>query len=152
MDSKTHIGYGAYLIVSDVELSLNIQKTNVKIKRFENTSSTKLELQILLWALNEIALLNPTETTYVTAYTDSQNIVSLPERRTKLAQQNYYARNGKRLNNAELYQEFFKMADQFNCQLIKVKGHKVKQAKDKIDQIFELVDRASRSALRLLIL
>jgi ribonuclease HI len=147
VDSKTHIGYGAYLIVSNLELPLDVQKANVKIKRFDNTSSTKLELQTLLWALNEIALLNPTKKTNVVAYTDSQNSVSLPERRAKLEQQNYVANSGKRLNNADLYQDFFRLMDQFNCQLVKVKGHKIKQAKDQVDQIFELVDRASRAAL-----
>lgn len=148
VDSKTCIGYGAYLIVSDIELPLNLQNTNVKTKQFGNTSSTKLELQTLLWALNEIALLNSNEKTSITVYTDSQNIVSLPIRRAKLEQKNYYAKNGKRLNNADLYQELFKLADQFNCEFIKVKGHKAQKAKDKIDHIFELVDRASRSALR----
>lgn len=149
VDSKTHIGYGAYLIVSDLELPLDTQKANVKLKQFENTSSTRLELQALLCGLNEIAFLNPNERIRIAVYTDSQNIVSLPARRAKLEQQNYYASNGKRLNNAELYQEFFTMTDQFNCQFIKVKGHKAKHLKDDVDQVFELVDRAARAALRL---
>jgi ribonuclease HI len=148
VDSKTHIGYGAYLILSDLTLSLHIQKAKVKIKKFESTSSTKLELQILLYALNEIAITFAGETKCITIYTDSQTIVKLPARREKLEQQHYYAKSGKRLNNAELYQEFFKLIDQFNCQFIKVKGHKAKSAKDEIDQFYELVDRASRAALR----
>jgi len=148
VDSKTHIGYGAYLILSDLTLPPHIQKAKVKIKQFENTSSAKLELQTLLYALNEIAITFVGENTYITVYTDSQNIVKLPARREKLEQQNFYAQDGKRLNNAELYQEFFKLVDQFDCQFIKVKGHKAKSAKDDVDRIFELVDRASRAALR----
>lgn len=140
VDSKTHIGYGAYLILSDITLPPHIQKANVKIKQFENTSSTKLELQTLLYALNEIAITFVGEENHIIVYTDSQTIVKLPSRREKLEKQNFYANNGKRLNNAELYQELYKLMDQFNCQFIKVKGHKAKSAKDDIDRIFELVD------------
>ena len=148
VDSKTHIGCGAYLICNDLDLPLDIQKANVKIKQFENTSSTKLELQTLLWALNEIVSLESPAITTVVAYTDSQNIVTLPARRAKLEQQDYFSKNGKRLNNSELYQEFFRFMDRLNCRFIKVKGHKAKDKKDEIDWIFALVDRASRAALR----
>jgi len=53
VNTKLKIGYGAYLIVTEDELSTESLKTQVNIKRFENTSSTKLELETLLWALNE---------------------------------------------------------------------------------------------------
>ena len=46
---KSHIGYGAYLAVSETDLSLPALKRRVKIRVFKNTSSTKLELQTLLW-------------------------------------------------------------------------------------------------------
>lgn len=38
--------------------------------------------------------------------------------------------------------------DQFNCQIIKVEGHKPQHAKNNADRIFALVDKASRSAVR----
>ena len=38
--------------------------------------------------------------------------------------------------------------DELNLTFIKVKGHKKNSLKDEIDTIFNLVDKASRSALR----
>jgi len=54
VNTQSNIGYGAYLAVSERGLSLNSVRTSVKVRRFEHTSSTKLELQTLLWALNDI--------------------------------------------------------------------------------------------------
>jgi len=54
VNTKTKIGYGAYLFLNEEELSGISLKNKVKFKRFENTSSSKLELQTLLYALKEI--------------------------------------------------------------------------------------------------
>ena len=144
VNSESNIGYGAYLAVSDPELSLDKLRTQVKVQRFEQTSSTKLELQTLLWALSEIQ----TSGYKVTVYTDSQNIVSLLQRRERLEQNDYYSNKNIRLNNFELYQQFYLLIDQLNCKLVKVRGHKRTKQKDTIDRLFTLVDRASRKALR----
>ncbi len=74
VDTQSDIGYGAYLVVSEHGLSLDTLRTRVKVRRFENTSSTKLELQTLLWALSDIHTLG----SRVIVYTDSQNIMGLP--------------------------------------------------------------------------
>ena len=50
---KENIGYGAYLSVPEHKLHLMPMETNVQLKRFEKTSSTKLELQTLIWSLEE---------------------------------------------------------------------------------------------------
>lgn len=148
VDTKTRIGFGAYLVVNDTALPLADLKTKVSVKRFENTSSTTLELQTLLWALDEVLVLYSATATQVEIYTDSQNIVGLLERRNKLEQQDYRANKGKRLNNARLYQQFFNLIDQCNCEVIKIAGHKPKHLKTDLDRVFALVDRASRSSLR----
>ena len=144
VNTRTKIGYGAYLAVRDDQRSLSDLKTDIKVKRFENTSSTKLELQTLLWALNEI----PIHNCKVKIYTDSQNIIGLPGRRKRLEKNNYYSNKNRRLNNFELYQEFYRIIDQLDCEFIKVKGHKASKYKNKIEDIFTLVDRASRNAQR----
>lgn len=148
VDTKTRVGFGAYLAVKDMELPLVDLKAKVKVKQFENTSSTKLELQALLWAMDDALLLSPEKPIRVFIYSDSQNIVGLLARRSGLEQRDYYASNGKLLNNAELYQQFFKAIDQRNCQIIKVDGHKPQDIKNNVDRVFALVDKASRSALR----
>lgn len=148
IDAKTRIGFGAYLAVNGMGASLADLKSKVKLKKFENTSSTTLELQTLLWTMDDAFLLPTEKTMTIVVYSDSQNIVGLLARRSGLEERDYFASNGNRLNNAELYRQFFKAIDQCNCQIIKVDGHKPRQGKNDIDRIFSLVDKASRFALR----
>jgi len=81
-------------------------------------------------------------------YTDSQNIMGLPERRERFEQNDYRSKKGRLLNNYELYQEFYRLTGQLKCRFVKVRGHQVSKQKDEIDRLFTLVDRASRNALR----
>ena len=148
VNTQLKFGYGACLVVSDLDTPIELLKDTVKVKRFEHTSSTKLELQTLLWALNEtIASANGNDIS-LTLYTDSQNIIGLPRRRARLEQNNYFSSKNKRLNNYELYQEFYRLTDKLNCQFIKVIGHQASRKKDGVDKLFGLVDQASRRALR----
>ncbi len=144
VNTQSKIGYGAYLAVTERGLSLDSLRERVKVKRFEHTSSTKLELQTLLWALRNIQVSD----SKVIVYTDSQNIMGLPGRRERFEQNSYRSKKGRLLNNYELYQEFFKITDQLNCKFVKVRGHQVSKQKNDIDRLFTLVDRASRNALR----
>jgi len=144
VNTQSNIGYGAYLALSEPGLSLDLLITCVKVKRFEHTSSTKLELQTLLWALSDLQLSGRK----VVVYTDSQNIIGLPRRRERFEKNDYRSNKNKRLNNGELYQAFFRITDQLDCELVKVRGHLASHQKNEIDRIFTLVDRASRNALR----
>ena len=144
VNTQSNIGYGAYIAVSEFGLSLDSLRARVKVRRFEHTSSTKLELQTLLWALRDIQALGAN----VIVYTDSQNIMGLHGRRERFEQNNYRSKKNRRLNNYELYQDFYRMTDQLNCKFVKVHGHQVSNQKDDIDRLFTLVDRASRNALR----
>ena len=144
VNTQSNIGYGAYLAVSERGLSLNSVRMSVKVRRFEHTSSTKLELQTLLWALNDIQALGRK----VILYTDSQNILGLQGRREQFEQNDYRSKKNKRLSNYELYQEFYRMIDHLVCELVKVRGHQVSNQKDDISKLFTLVDRAARKALR----
>ncbi len=148
VNTQLKVGYGAYLVVFDLSESIDLLKDTVKVKRFEQTSSTKLELQTLLWALGEsIALANGSDIT-LTVYTDSQNNIGLPGRRARLEERNYFSSKNKRLNNYELYQEFYQLTDRLNCGFVKVVGHQASSKKNEIDRLFGLVDQASRRALR----
>ena len=144
VNTQSNIGYGAYLAVPETGFSLDSLRTRVKVKRFKHTTSTKLELQTLLWALCEIQ----TSAIKVIVYTDSQNITGLQARRDRFEQNDYRSKKNRRFNNYELYQEFYRMNDQLDCEFVKVRGHQVPNQKDDIDKFFTLVDRASRSALR----
>ena len=138
------IGYGAYLLVEDDNFDLISLKSKIIFKKFGNTSSSKLEIETLLWALNDIDI----KDSIIEVYTDCQNIIGLENRREKLEKNNFQTSSGKLIGNYELYKEFFEKLDELNLSFIKVKGHKKTSLKDELDTIFNLVDKASRKALR----
>ena len=143
VNPQKKIGFGAYFIYD-----ANLVNQDIKIKRFEDTSSTKLELEVLLWALENLKSKNEE----LLIYTDCQNILGLEKRREKLESNNYKTSTGKVIKNNELYKSFYKMTDNIKVNakftFIKVEGHKKSSQKDDIDKLFNLVDKASRRALR----
>jgi ribonuclease HI len=141
---ESSIGFGAYLLVPNPGLSLELLKAQVRVKRFEDTTSSKLELQTLLWALGELN----GKVKKIKVYTDSQTIIGLPARRDRMERNAYYTTKGILLKNAALYRAFFQITEQLDCVFEKIKGHQQASKKEEIDQLFTLVDRASRNALR----
>jgi ribonuclease HI len=144
VNTKSNFGYGAFLAVSDPGMSdLELNKL-VKTKRFEQTSSTKLELQTLLWALSEL----PGFKGKITLYTDSQNVLGLPGRRERLEKNDFYSKQNRRIINWELYRAFYRLTYELNIEIRKVSGHKRTSVKDNIDRLFTIVDKAARNAVR----
>jgi ribonuclease HI len=142
---KTKIGFGAYLLLKEEELSsTTLTKDAVITKRFEETDSSKLELQALLWALKTINIKN----SKIVVYTDCQNTVGLKGRRERFEKNNYKSKKKDLIANHELYKEFYTITDAIECEFVKVKGHKKNEEKNSIDKIFTLVDIAARDALR----
>ncbi len=66
VNPQKKIGFGAYFIYDE-----NLTTQNIKLKKFEDTSSTKLELEVLLWALADESVLK----NEIIVYTDCQNIL-----------------------------------------------------------------------------
>ena len=144
VNPQSNVGFGAYLVLDKLDCLYSELNEQIQIKEFENTSSTKLELEILLWAFNNESL----ENFKIVVYTDCQNIIGLEDRRERFEKNNYLTSKGKEIKNHELYKSFYKNLDILDCEFIKVEGHKKKSVKDEIDEIFTLVDRATRKALR----
>ena len=137
-------GCGANLVIANADGSLDDFKPQIKVRFFEDTSSSRLELETLLWALSELDCKN----TKLYIFTDSQNIVGLPDRRKKLEENNFRSKKDKPILHADLYRKFYKLTDQLNCTFKKVEGHLPSRKKTQMDKIFALVDKASRKALR----
>jgi len=144
VNPKSKVGYGAYLAVFlEVPYSGSL-KADVKIKKFEQTSSTKLEIQTLIWALTSIE----EPACKIIVYTDSQNIIGLQARRGRFEKNNYSSKKNRPIKNSVLYQEFFYLSDHLEYEFKKVEGHKPSRLKDEAEKFFTLVDKASRKALR----
>ncbi len=143
VNPQSGIGFGAYLLLDTLDFFPNLE-TKIKTHQFNNTSSTKLELETLLWAFDELSL----ENYQVVIYTDCQNIIGLEARRDGFERKNYMTSKAKQIKNHELYKDFFTRVDILDCEFIKIKGHKKSSLKNEIDEIFSLVDKATREALR----
>jgi len=150
VNPQSKIGFGSYLFLDESLFFSSKQKNQIKSKKFEDSSSTKLELETLLWALDDESL----QTNFwgdnftLIIYTDCQNIIGLQKRREGFEKKKYLNSKAKLIKNHQLYKDFYKKIDSLECEFVKVKGHKKSSLKDKIDNIFTLVDKASREALR----
>jgi len=156
MNPQRKIGVGGYLLVPVPFLEIephNIQRDAVsvrlKTKRFAETSSTKLEVQTVLWALDELREeLAGSALGSLQIYTDSQCVVGLPGRRADLINSDFIAkRSGRPLSNAPLYRAFYAAYDQIGFQLVKVAGHSRACSHDTVQRLFSHVDREVRKAL-----
>lgn len=143
VNPQKKIGFGAYFTFEECDDYESV-KSKIKLKKFIETSSTKLEVETLLWAFEDEFLKDKE----ITVYTDCQNVLGLESRREKLEKTNYLTSTGKVIKNKELYKKFYFYLDNLELKFQKVKGHKKSSLKDEIDDLFNLVDKASRKALR----
>ena len=120
-------------------------------RRFTDTSSTKLELQAVLWGVELYRTLVPDqERCGLRLYTDSQCVSGLPSRRERLEVSAYHAaRSGRLLANADLYAELFAVKDELGFEIVKVAGHSRASSHDSVQRIFSIVDRGARRTLKL---
>lgn len=137
------VGFGAYLVLEESSYGINFEE-KIKTKKFENTSSTLLELQTLLWAIEELTYTSQ----HIFIYTDCQNLIGLKKRCTAFENNGYLTKSNKLISNHQLYKQFYQTINGLNCEFIKIKGHKKTSEKDALDNVFTLVDKASRNALR----
>ena len=148
---------GTYLVVPTSLLEISphrVERSKVTellmIRRYECTSSTRLEVQTVLWALEdyrkEAKGVRPGKL-YI--YSDSQCIAGLLRRRAAMEAKGFLSgKTNRLLKNAPLYQEFYGAYDLIGFKVIKVTGHLRACSHDTVDRIFSCIDRAVRKALR----
>ncbi len=155
---KLKLGVGAYLVVptSFLEVSPHsIERSEVAgrlvVRRFVDTSPTRLEVQTVLWALgvyrNEFKVSGPGK---LQVYTDSQCVAGLLGRRPGLEVNGFLCKRTNRLlKNASLYRTFYEFHDELGVEVIKVAGHSRSCSHDAAHRIFSFIDREVRKALTL---
>lgn len=145
VDNQSKNGFGAYLFISEEDLFNEvIDVSGIVSVSYRRTSSSEMELKTLLHALNN----NEMGNSELTVYTDSQNIVSLNERRVRLEANGFLNKKGVIIAKANLYKDFYICMDKFNCTILKIKGHSPKIEKNTIAKCFAMVDRLSRKNMR----
>ena len=148
------IGVGACLVLPAPFLNVpfpEIEKSEITgritLRRFEDTSSTKLELETVLWALGEQRKRSKGR---LHLYTDSQCISGLLTRKPGLLGRDFLSRKTNLpLKNAPLYRRFYAFHDELVFKIIQVDGHSKTGARDTAHRIFSIVDREARRALKL---
>ena len=158
VNPQRKLGVGAYLLVplsflenEPHEIERGEVSARLKIKRFAETSSTKLEVQTVLWALEDSREeLTGSAPGSLQIYTDSQCVAGLMGRRVGMTNSDFLAKRSRRpLANAPFYRAFYAAFDQLGFQLIKVPGHSRACSHDTVQRIFSYVDREVRKALTL---
>jgi len=156
VNPQLKLGVGGYLLVpvqflenEPHEIEQGKVSARLKIKKFAETSSTRLELQTVLWALEDSREeLTGSAPGSLRIYTDSQCVIGLARRRAGLINSDFIAkRSGQPLTNAPLYRAFYAACDQLCFQLIKLPGHSRACSQDTVQRIFSYVDREVRKAL-----
>ena len=142
VDPTSKIGFGAYLLLENLDEVL--PKNKINYIKIEGTSSTRLELEVILAVIKKMEGID----LKLKIYTDSNAIISLLNRRQKLIEMDFYSKNNRLLNLHQLYKEFFKYYKPSHNEIIKIKGHSRSIEKDRLDRYFSIVDKASRKALR----
>ncbi|MGR3177172.1 MAG: GIY-YIG nuclease family protein [Candidatus Anammoxibacter sp.] len=151
------IGVGGYLIVPESFIktpSNQIKKSELDeilvVKRFEDTSSTKLEVQTVLWALEEYCI----ESTIsgqgkLRVYSDSQCVAGLLARRARLESSGFHCKGGNQLlRNASLYGKYYELHDLLKFDVTKVHGHTRSRSRNTVQRIFSFIDQKTRKSLK----
>ena len=159
LDPRLKLGVGASLVIPAAFLKRQpegIEKSEVAaqvvVLRFEETSSTKLEVQTVVWALEEYRN-SPAApgAGNLLVYTDSQCVAGLLSRRPRLERTGFVSsRTHGPLRNAALYRMFYELSDQLGFEVIKVEGHTRTSSRVAVDHIFSIVDKEARKTLKLL--
>jgi len=160
VDPRSRIGVAACLLLPAAFLDtpthdIDCGELSGKLlcRQFTDTSSTKLELQAVLWGAELYrTLVSDHERCGLRLYTDSQCVCGLPARRERLEGSDYQAaRSGRRLANADLYAELFAASDELGFEIAKVAGHSRSSSHDSVRRIFSIVDRGARQSLKLML-
>lgn len=157
LNPELSLGLGAFLMLPKSDLAVPVHqmdKTNIikqiEFREFTQTSSTRLEVQTVLWALKRCCdEISESPVPNVCVYTDSQCVAGLFARRQKLEARNFAsAKTGRLLKNTLLYQQFYALHDAYHFDVTKVTGHRRASSRDSVEFLFSLVDQAVRRALK----
>jgi ribonuclease HI len=146
------LGVGAYVMIPALFLEASSgvvgrpEVGRIKVRRFEGTSSTRLELQTVLWALSENRKGSQGS---LTIYSDSQCVSGLLKRKPRLLAGGFLSKKTNRqLGNASLYRTFYEFHDELGFHVVKVDGHSGSRVHDTAHRIFSFVDKEAKKALK----
>src|SRR3989339_587980 len=147
LNPRLKLGFGAYLVIPSSFLEI----PPGRIIRSEFVEQIKLEVQTLLWALEDFQKeFSGSRFGTLDVYSDSQCVTGLQRRRSQLEMNGFCSKGTNRtVKNACLYRKFYEFHDTLGFEVIKVAGHSRSCSHDSIHRIFSFVDKEARKALKL---
>jgi ribonuclease HI len=154
-----HVAVGAFICLDQSQLQNYAQysleelyfklQNIITYQHYKSKKSTWSEIKTVIAALSFIEK-EHSSTKHIIIYTDCQSFCDLlGKRKAKLLQNNFITRQGKRLQNADLYQELYHIAEKFQIESIKIKGHQTQNLRVTVqEKIFTILDKLSRKKLR----
>lgn len=139
----------SFLAASPQDMKRSDVSERLMLRRFENTSSTKLEVRTVLWALEEYRKEREAAVPEkIRIYTDSQCVAGLLKRRPGLEAKGFLSgRTNTLLKHASLYRRFYELFDELGFEVIKVAGHTRSSCQDTVHRMFSFLDKEVRKAL-----
>lgn len=119
------------------------QKTIIK-DMVSNTSHNRMELVAVIEAIRYVQSMNAPPD-HLNIYTDSQYVVGLPSRFSKLKKNHFMTAKGSPVRNHDLIGEFMQFYEKYTISCIKVKAHQKKTDKTNYNRE---VDKISRKLVR----
>lgn len=156
---QTCIGVGVFLCLSREHIEAydqcSMEELSAKLSNqivyteYQSKKSTWSEIKTVIHALNFIQK-NSKIDSKIEIYTDCQSLCDLMGRRKeKLKKSHFITKTGKLLQNADLYKELFEIAEKFQIQTVKIKGHNsISNRLTVQEKIFAVLDQCSRKKLR----
>ena len=150
-------GVGAFLAVPASFLEVppdSIDRAEIAerlvVRRVEDTSSTKLEVQTVVWALEEYKKeLHRPGTREAPGVFGFSMCCGASGRRAGLEGRGFLSkRTHQPLANADLYRRFYELHDELGFEIIKLAGHAPSRSHDAAQRVFSCVDKEVRKALK----
>jgi len=156
---QTGISIGAYLCLNNKHLEdyteFNMEELSATLanmivyKQYASKKSTWSEIKTVIDALGSV-LQKSVSDTKVSLYTDCQSVCDLlGQRKEKLERNCFITRSGKIIKNVDIYKELYSIAENFQIEVFKIKGHGPTVCRLTIqERIFAVLDKLSRKKLR----
>lgn len=155
-NGQLQLAVSGVLILDDAEINSPSSDCErlVHIQQFKEINNIRAELRGILFAFEEInrrlgeIRIPASKYIKINLYTDCQTVSNLLERRARLESLNFKNKKNVTLANADLYKVFYQYNDQFNSNIIWLKGHVSVARRAQNNHYFGLVDKMVRCRLR----
>lgn len=156
--SKANLAIGAFLFLNQSNMKeytdysnqdlMTALKKLVVYKKYPSHKSTWAEIKTAIDAL--YTLQQNHSSPQIEIYTDCQSLCDLlGHRREKLEKNNFMTQSGKLHQNTILYKALFAIADKFQINILKIKGHDRSAHRFTVQsRIFAVLDKLCRNQLR----